>query len=112
VDWADHKALARRTVHDTFAVEAFYEDDTTAQPVGLKVRYHNRLDRSGIGGSDGFAAVLEGIDRLVFDREELARKGVTLQAGAKVSFPKYGVAFNLETMDPKEGPVTVIWTVS
>ncbi len=115
----DAKALARRAVHDTLAGPALYRgpapdgapDDFVPPVFELAVRWHNRLDRSGIGDEPGYAAVLEGINRVVFDQDELATKGLTLERLGRVTLVKFGTVFRLDTREPSDGPINEVWSV-
>lgn len=111
MDWAGYKAQARKTVHQTFRVEVDYSDVTLAAPKRLHARYHNRLDRGGIGAPDGYAAVLEGINRIVFERAELQAAGIELRDKGRVDFLAYGISFRLDILDPKDGVDFETWTV-
>lgn len=100
-------------VHDTFAVPATYLDSTMAAAETVAVRWHNRLNLSGFGNLDGggYAQVLEGINRIVFDRDELAAKGLEIHNRGVVTIPKLGMSFRLDTQDADSGPLVQTWTV-
>lgn len=108
-NFAAAKRLVRTTVHNTLAVQAFFEDHTTNAPIEIRARWHNKIDRFGDLESAGYAEVVQGIDRVVF--MDLPA-GVTLSRGAKVSFPDYGNTFRLELREPSTGPLQQVWQVS
>lgn len=108
--FSEAKRAARRAVHDALAGAAFYTDDTLAAPVALAVRWHNRQIVDG--GGDGFAAVVEGLNRLIFDADELAAKGVTLRRNGLVTLVDYAdMVVGLDILRPSDGPIGVVWDV-
>lgn len=110
---AELKRDARRALHDTLAVDATYSDPALAEPVAIKVRYHSKIVRTGDMESGGYAEIIAGIDRLVFDRAALADLGVILVRRGRVIIADYDDAtFILADRDPSDGPHTVIWTVT
>ena len=80
----------------------------------IQVRWHNKLVPQGNGTSDGYASTIEGIDRLVFNLDELAEKGIALERGDTVTMgPLYqNVVLVLEEMEPATGPVEQKWWVA
>jgi hypothetical protein len=109
--FAEAKANARRAVHATFGVRALFKDTPTSTPVELSARWHSRLVLEGVIDGAG-AQVIEGVDRVVFDREELAAKGVAPKYGDIVTFPDYGnFEVQLAERQPYDGPVSEIWGV-
>lgn len=118
-DWMSVKALARGTVHDTFRVPATYQDNTLDAPVDISVRYHTKIAQTGDLESAGYAEVLVGVDRIIFNRDELssALVGSPLKLRHKgvvtLTHPKFnGAQFWLETREPIDGPVDEIWNVT
>lgn len=114
-NWLDVKAQARGIVHETFRVAATYQDANLIDPVPLHVRWHNRIARFGDLDSQGYAQVLEGIERLIFSRDELATLGVSLhyQGVVSLSDARYqGAQFWLDSREPTVGPVEEIWEVT
>ena len=108
--FGDAKRAARRAVHDALAGAASYEDGTLTEPVALAVRWHNRQVVDG--GGDGFAAVVEGLNRLIFDADELASKGVTLRRNGTVTLADYDdMVVSLDIQRPSDGPIGVVWDV-
>lgn len=113
-DFAAAKAEARRAVHDVLSVDAVYQDVTMPEPVPVTVRWHNKIARFGDLEGAGYAEVISGIDRLLFNRELLRASGVTLRQSGVVTIvnPLYDNAkLILSAQDPIEGPVDVIWEV-
>ena len=112
--WAGTKRVARRAVHEAFAVAARYQDSQMAEPADLTVRWHAKgLQSLGDIQNDGFAEMLTRPDRLVFWREELEEAGIRLRHGGRVELTEYGGAvLVLDTEEPADGPGAVAWTVA
>ena len=104
-------AVSRRAVHSTMGVAATYEDPSSPGVVGLRVRWHNRLALQGDLVEAGYANVVDGVNRVVFDKAELDEKGVVLSRGAELTMPD-GTVLILDHQEPVVGPVTVIWGVA
>lgn len=115
-DFAKTKALVRQTVHKTFGVPALYMDSTKQQPVAVRVRWHSRIERTGDLDNQGYAEVIQGIDRIVFLSSEARLNGVKKNGTVKILNPlEPGVdepTFSLSTRDPNTGPVEEIWNVA
>lgn len=109
-NWQDLKARTRRIVHTTFAGSATYKDNSLIAPVGLNVRWHNKIQLVG-ALEEGYAETIEGIERIIFDRDELALKQVNLVHKGQVVMED-GTRLRLETQEPIVGPVEVIWQVA
>lgn len=86
------------------------------------MRYHNKIDRNGDLDGD-YAEIIDGIDRLVFNDENLAEVSaalveageapLSLQRAAVVTIPEYkGLRFTLDSQEPPDGPLEVIWVVA
>lgn len=121
MSWAQMKALARRAVHTAFCVSASYQPpDPDAEPVALKVRWHTKQHLVGQLDSGGYAEMVEGITKIVFDKDELLQKEVTLERlGVVTLLPleyldRNGQApvFILELEDEDTGPVGDTWQVT
>lgn len=111
-DWFTLRTQARREIFAAFAVAATYSD-TVVGPIALSVNWHSRfgLPVGDISGGD-YAGVLETIDRLVFDRTELNRLGLTLRRGGQVALTDYNYTFTLDVREPNSGPIREVWTVA
>lgn len=111
-NFADLKRTVRQAVHDTFAVPAFYSDSAvTAVPVN--VRWHNKLVRAGNLDAAGYAEIFEGVNKVVFGDAELVTLGLTPRQQGVLTFPDYApMTLVLDTLEPREGPVDVVWNVS
>lgn len=86
-----------------------------AEPVDIRVRWHHRIDRFGDIESGGYAEQIDGIERAIFDKSELAEKGVVLKRRGIIELTEEGwngVRLRLDTMEPKDGPVEEIWGVA
>jgi hypothetical protein len=109
-DWQSVKARTRRVVHNTFGGDAKYMDSTQPE-IALTVRWHNKIQVGGDLESGGYAETIEGIERVIFDREELMAKGVTLRNNGTVIMAD-GTVLTLGTQEPIVGPIEVIWQVA
>ena len=115
---SDIKREARAAIHGTMAEPCTYEDaDTSITPsveqsaegLILSARFATKLRTANAEG-DG-VAILEGVERLIFNTDELEALDITLRSGGIITFPGYGLAFELDQeMDP-DGPLQVYWTV-
>lgn len=110
------KAEVRNIVHDIMASSAEYVAPgiPTPKAVPLGVRFHTKIQAFGDAGSTGYAEFIEGITRLVFNREELDRLGVNLKANGFImlTHPEWRNAkFRLDAREPFEGPVEEVWHV-
>ena len=106
VGWTDLRTTARRIVHGTFGEPfAYMVGGVTTM---LVVRHKTRQAIHG-SADDEYATVLEGVNRLVFDADDLATKGVTLQRGGRVALPPF--VLELDQPEPRNGPVEVAWSV-
>jgi hypothetical protein len=112
------RRTARTAVHNKFAVPALYRDGVSANgvPVPLTVRWHAvTVAEMGDMHDGGWAQVLDRVDRLLFNRDDLAAASppVLLRKEGKVLFPDYGyAAFSLDSEEPPDGPVTIVWRVT
>ena len=83
--WADTKRAARLRVHAQFAVSAEYTGPALGSPpVPCNVRVHTKIARYGDLDREGFAEVVEDINRVIFLQSEVTpvRKGiVTIYSG-------------------------------
>lgn len=113
-DFAAHKARTRQMLHSIMAVSAFYTDIQTPQTAepNVTVRWHNKLVTNG-ASQDGFdAQIIEGVNRLVFQSDQLTLAGVTLRGKGLVYIPGYNAIFKLITQEPQDGPLNVYWNVT
>jgi hypothetical protein len=112
-DFAAIKAQARRIVHGTFGVPAEYSYDG-GDPVSLRVRWHTKMTAVGDMNGDGYAMTLDGIERLIFNADELAEKNLTIQRGGlvKLTAPQFGGhTLVIDTRENYSGPAEEIWHV-
>lgn len=113
-DFAAAKARVQRTVHDTFAVPAEYDDGDLLVPVPLRVRWHNQLAATGDLNGEGFPVSIDTIDKVIFDVAELTTLKVTISRGGrlKLTSPIYGgQVLVIDTRDPKSDAAREIWHV-
>lgn len=113
------KAQARQALHSAMAEPASYTAPggttyPTAEQVNdglaLTVRWHNKMRISGERDSTD-AAILEGVNRLIFNNDELAALGITLERRGLVAIPGYSKSFRLEYHEDSDGPLNDYWTV-
>ena len=112
-DITEAKIKARRRVHKLAAAPAFYEDENTAEPVAITVRWHNKIIPAE--SINGESEIISGVERLLFNEEELAalETPITLVRGAIVTISKYDdMRFELGFEEPNDGPVTTAWSVT
>jgi hypothetical protein len=111
---AEIKARARKAVHAAFSVSASHRAYGSDVVTAVQVRWHNKLVLQGNGTSDGYASVIEGIDRMVFDLDELAGKGIALDRGDTITMGQeyHNAVLVLEEMEPMTGPVEQKWWVA
>lgn len=107
------RSQMRRGVHAAFAVDATYEDDVVTPALDVSVRWANKQGRVGNLDNGDYAEILESIDRLHFDSEELAAKGITLKRQGVVTLTEFGNAqFELDVREQADGPIRITWTVT
>lgn len=119
MSFLDLKAATRRQVHDAFAVPCTYVNSdgrftTTA-------RLHGRMVLGGDLNGEGFSTIIEGVFRVVFNRELLAAlnggAGVRPVRGDRVFFTDYfgpglDAGVELDYKDALEGPVDEKWSIA
>lgn len=110
-DFAAIKAKARRVVHDTLAVQAFYQDSSMSVPAEIKARWLNKSNVfTGDVDNQGYAEILEAVDRIVLFPDDTP--AVTFRKGGTVSFPAYDITFVLDLCEPSNGPLQQGWKVT
>lgn len=114
-DFASTRELVRRTVQNTLAVPCTYQDSTLAEPVALRVRWQTKSKAFGDLEDAGYAMSIEGVNRLVFDAEDLVAQAVTLRRAGVVTIPMAGrpdVLLVLEAEEQNDGPIVLSWKVA
>lgn len=112
-DITEAKIKARRRVHQLAAAPALYLDETLDAPVNLTVRWHNKIIPADTINGD--TEIISGIERLIFNQEELAAfdPPLMLARAGIVTIPKYdNMEFELGFEEPNDGPVTTAWSVT
>jgi hypothetical protein len=112
------KAQARAALHGAMAESASYSfngetfptDEQIAAGLSLTVRWHNKMKIQGERDSSD-VGVLEGINRLVFNIDNLAELGLTMQRLGTVTIPGYGKSFRLDYHEEPDGPLNDYWSV-
>lgn len=119
MSFIDIKTLTRRVVHNALAIPCQYlGPDLGDTPVQLTARLHDKITVGGqAGGQQGYATIIEGVTRAVFNRETLLAAGITLKKRGTVTFFNYNgtgldAVVKLDSRDSFEGPVTEKWTVA
>lgn len=118
----EYKREARAALHDALSASASYtppggapEDAVpTAEQIAaglkLKVRWHNRMRIAGERTADD-VAILEGVNRLIFNSENLEELGLELEQIGVVEIAGYSKSFRLDYREEGDGPLNVYWTV-
>lgn len=112
-NFAAAKATLHRTVHDTLAVDALYLGYGEADPVPLRVRWHNQIAPTGDLNGE-YALSIDTTDKLIFDVAELVEKGVTIRRGDRIQLTAAyfgGAVLEADTRDPKSEAAREIWHV-
>lgn len=122
--FAELKAKARKAVHTAFAYSATYKDSSLDTAVTITARWHNKLVLLGDFQDSGYASVVDGIERIIFNLDELAEVVVT-KGGVESTglIPRKGgvvtitdVGFDnaeliLDVQEPRVGPLEDKWQV-
>lgn len=111
--WARQKYKMRKAVHSAFRLSAILIRGNQ-EPVALYVRYHNKIAIMGDLMEAGYSEVIDGVDRMVFDRDELKEKGVVLAYGNIIQLTDPGfenIRVSLVAQEPYNGPVESKWQV-
>lgn len=104
-------------VHSAFAVPVtLYRKAAPREAVILQypltARLHNRVAVNSDPLNGGYASIVEGVTRAIFNRQELEANGIALQKDDIISFDApYNVRVRLATKDPANGPVVEKWSV-
>jgi hypothetical protein len=91
MNWFAIKAKAQQDVHATFAVPAVYRAAGTMVDVDITARLHTRQEIIGDLDREGFAQILQDVNRVVLDTAEVAAPTRL----SRITFPD-GRAFLLE----------------
>lgn len=75
----------------------------------ITARWFNKTAKFGDLVEQGYAEVVEGIDRVaVFPCDHPT---VNFQRGGVITFPDYRRSFRLELLEPADGPDEAVWQV-
>ena len=114
-DRASALSLHRRVTHDAMGVTWDYTDPEIISAVKLRVRWSSKSAAIGNLAFQGYTEMDEGIDTVIFDRDELAEKGINLQRGGtltgQVGGPFEGAVLRLDSQLPDNGPINRTWRV-
>lgn len=111
---AEIKAKARKAVHAAFSYSASYFDDTLNAAVHVDVRWHNRIVMQGDYDQSGYAQIIDGIERIIFDRDQLGTLGIAPRRGGKVTITEPQMPVTVLILDVREkhvGPLEEKWIV-
>ncbi len=119
---ATTKRQARQALHGLAGVAVTYTPPgVSPTPVVLTARWHNKTARPvGDLDSGGYAEIIAGIDRLVFNQANLdaplqpdgsTAAAVRLKRTGQVRFDDYDITFSLDVLEPSDGPLNVYWSV-
>lgn len=122
MNFLDLKRRTRTAVHSAFEVPCLLARGARdgIGDIPLTARFHNRMGLTGDLQSQGYAEIIEGIQRVVLNRELLATAldggELTLVRGDIITFPDYiaigtDLTLMLDARDPYDGPVTERWAV-
>lgn len=114
VSFADIRVKARRDVHSVLAVRCLYTPpyaDPSVLPVELTARLMTKIMTGG-AQSPGYAQVIEGVVRAIFQTSELIAKNVVLKKNGLVEFPDYSFVFNLDVASAGDGPDEQKWLLA
>lgn len=103
--WDDIRNEARLAVHREFGLPAVYRSPTIgAEPVPCTARFHTRIARFGDLDREGYAQVVEDVNRVIFERAEVdpVRRGTVTLMGRE---------FVLETCEPSDDGRWAVWNV-
>jgi hypothetical protein len=112
------KAQARQALHGAMGEPVSYSfggvtyptDEQIAAGLSLTARWHNKMRIQGERDSSD-VGILEGINRLVFNTDNLAALGLTLERLGEVTVPGYGKSFRLDQHEEPDGPFNDYWSV-
>lgn len=110
-DFASLKAQCRQAIHEMFSVDAWYHDKDLPEKVAIRVRWHSRINRFGNLDDAGWAEMIEGVDRIIFERDEVAP--LSIRSGGLVYIHSMDeAAFTLKAQEPSDGPFEETWSVA
>lgn len=110
-DWHSVKASVRRTVHDTFAVQAFFKANALSTPVEIRARLHDKIVVMGDPQNEGYATTIEGVHRIVLFPGDSDPPLVPVR-GSTVNFPGIAKTFVLDTESDTQDSLTQVWNVT
>lgn len=80
-------------------------------PVPIRVRWHSKIDRFGDSENAGYAEVIEGIDRVIF--QDTQARAVGVSRGGRLTIPDLTtMVITLDAQEPPDGPYEEIWSAS
>lgn len=114
-DFAALKKQLRRDVHAHLGVQAFYQDDSMDAPLEIRVRWHNKQQLTGDLEGEGWAQMIEGIDRLIFMAADARAMGI--KRTGQIHIPDLDnedqeARFELDAKEKTTGPIEEVWKVT
>ena len=107
-----HSVLAEPCTCDMPDGTSYPSAEQSAGGLRLTARFASKLKtHAPLDGGDGLA-VLEPIERLVFQTPQLEALGLTLVQGAVIHMVGYGLSFVLDQPLDPDGPLNEYWTVT
>lgn len=112
------KSQARQALHGAMGEPVTYSFGGVTYPtadqieagLSLTARWHNKMRIQGERDSSD-VGILEGINRLVFNTDQLDVLGLTLTRLGTVDVPGYGKSFRLDQHEEPDGPFNDYWSV-
>lgn len=113
------KTESRLALHDAMGEPCTYSNGSdptvpTLEHIAAGLAFTSRFQTKAkmtMGDNDGLT-LMEPIEKLIFNQTQLTALGLTLESGADVSFPGYGITVTLDQELDPDGPENVYWTVT
>lgn len=104
-----HARMAEPCTYSRGEIEMPTEEQVLAG-LELTARFHtkSKLHRA----DDDGVAIMEPIEKLVFNSTQLEALGLELEQGAIIHFPAYDVSVELDSELDGDGPENVYWTTT
>jgi hypothetical protein len=109
--WTDTRRSARQIVHDTFAYKdaRYYPQVGVGPGTQVSVRVHNRVIAQGDLGREGFAQMLDEVERIIFLTTDVDVLDVRKGGAVKLSD---GRNYRLEVRRPARDDFSVEFEVT
>jgi hypothetical protein len=116
---SDIKSKARRAIHRVHGEPCTYtapggaaipSAEQIADGLTLTARFATKL-KTFTPESDAMM-ILEGVERVIFNQEQLDALGLTPENAAVLDFPGFGITLHLDQEMDIDGPIDRPWTVT